>query len=369
MTHFSMNTSEDKSKQILPQHDLWYWLIAFHISLLSIVGNITVIYIISTTSKLQTKQNAFILSLAMADLSVGLFIAPSSFVCSQIAMCELELQVVFYNFLLFASMANLMVLTFDRYIAVIYPMKYTSIITKTNTCILISIAWVFAFFSSFIQLAWFYSDYEVFMLRADRVYRLVADLLLGLLPCVAFLFAFLRIFIAIRGQLSRQESQLMQVAYNHHTASLSVNIETTPRLERTSTDYNSARSAVENTQRKNKNSFLKTYQQDRRSTDCNSARSSVENINTQRKTKNNKHRHHSSVRVLGGVVLLFIFCYSFNIVISFCDDYDLCETTQVFRDISQLFIFVNSSVNFIVYALLKKEFRQTLNLRIRSLRN
>jgi len=330
-----MNSTESTKRiTVLQKHDTWYWILSFHISFLSIVGNTAVIYVILATPKLQTKQNTFILSLAVADLCVGLFITPTDFICSRLATCELQLQVVFYNFLLIASMANLMALTIDRYIAVFYPMKYTLIITKSTTAALITVAWLFAFFVSFLPLSWLYNENHDILKRNDRVYRVAINLGVGLLPCLIVLFAFWRIFIAVRGQLSRQESQLMQVAFNHNNTQLiSTNLsETSP------------------TQDKNYNLSL--------------AREKNEKLGT---NSQKKHRHHSSVRVLGGVVLLFVFCYSFNIILSLCYDFDLCETTPVFKEISMIFVYVNSSVNFIVYAFLKKEFRQSLNFRIRSL--
>lgn len=310
------NTSVQAMKKIvvLQEHDLWYWVLSIHLSFLSVAGNAAVIYIIWSTTKLQTKQNAFIVSLAVADLCVGLFITPTSLICTKFVHCELQLQVVFYNFLLLASMASLIVMTMDRYIAVIYPMKYNVLIKKTAIALLIALAWIFAFFVSFIRLAWLYDDLDV-LKRNDRVYRLVTNLTMGLLPCLIVLFAFTKIFLAVRGQRTRQESQRMQVEFNHRTATCT--------------------SVLGGHHRKN-------------------------NIH--------RHRHSSSVRVLGGIVLLFVFCYSFNIAISFCEDYDLCEVSHNFRDVSLIFIYINSSVNFIVYALLKREFQQTLNFRFRSLR-
>lgn len=334
------STEETKRISVLQKHEAWYWILSFHISLLAIVGNAIVIFVILATPKLRTKQNSFILSLAVADLSVGLFITPSDFICSLLAACELQLQVVFYNFLLIASMTSLVAMTLDRYIAVIYPMRYTYIITKTNTILLITIAWMFAFFSSFIRLAWLYDENDV-LKRHDRVYRLITNLAVGLFPCLILLFAFGRVFIAVRGQLTRQESQLMQVAFNHNHSTLT--------LTNPSQQINSI-----------------NLEQEGKNFNVNSTRRTNENNRTKWR---NKNRLYSSVRVLGSVVFLFIFCYSLNTVISFCEDFDLFTITHVFRDIAMILVFLNSSVNFIVYAFLKREFRQVLNLRIRSFRN
>ncbi|XP_020910277.1 histamine H2 receptor-like [Exaiptasia diaphana] len=315
------NTSVHAIKRnvVLQKHELWYWILSIHLSFLSVAGNSAVIYIIWSTAKLQTKQNAFIISLAVADLCVGLFITPTGLICTYFERCEIQLQVVFYNFLLLASMTSLIIMTLDRYIAVIYPMKYNVLVTKVTTALLIALAWIFAFFISFIRLAWLYADLDA-LKRNDRVYRLVTNLTMGLLPCLIVLFAFAKIFLAVRGQYSRQESQRMQVAFNHSTATC------TSVLEQESPRVN------------------------------------------HRKNNTHKHRKNSSVRVLGGIVILFVFCYSFNLAISFCEDYDLCKVSDNFRDVSMIFIYINSSVNFIVYAFLKREFHQTLNLRFRSLR-
>lgn len=48
------------------------------LSIFTVCGNILVLYAIQTEKNLRTVSNLFILSLALADLSVGLFVMPLS---------------------------------------------------------------------------------------------------------------------------------------------------------------------------------------------------------------------------------------------------------------------------------------------------
>ncbi|KAL9984487.1 hypothetical protein ACROYT_G006785 [Oculina patagonica] len=73
-----------------------------------------------------------------------------------------------------------------------------------------------------------------------------------------------------------------------------------------------------------------------------------------------QQRRHSSARVLGSVVLLFVLCYSTSIYVSFCLNFRLGPVNPLVGSISLLMIHCNSAVNFVVYAFMKKDIRLEL---------
>ena len=69
-----------------------------------------------------------------------------------------------------------------------------------------------------------------------------------------------------------------------------------------------------------------------------------------------------SVRVIGAVVILFVICWMFDIYKSLCRHYFGCHYVNkvVLDRLSLSFIYTNSAVNPVVYALLKRDIRTEL---------
>ena len=61
--------------------EIWFWILGWVLSFLTILGNGFTIFLVCSRRKLRTKTNAFIVSLAVADFCVGLSVIPSLFVC------------------------------------------------------------------------------------------------------------------------------------------------------------------------------------------------------------------------------------------------------------------------------------------------
>ncbi|EDO47730.1 predicted protein, partial [Nematostella vectensis] len=122
-----------------------YWATRMIIAVITVIGNGVVIAVISCSRRLRNQPNMFILSLAIADFSVGLFITPTGFICLRLVQCDPRIQAVFYNALLHASMANLLTLTIDRLLAVTYPLRYRTLVTGFRMAVGVAAAWVTPF--------------------------------------------------------------------------------------------------------------------------------------------------------------------------------------------------------------------------------
>lgn len=146
----SYNTSDGH----LVTHSLWEIItiaaVSATISLITITGNVLVIMSFKVNSQLKTVNNYYLLSLAFADLIIGMF--SMNLYTSYILIgywslgslaCDLWLAMdyVVSN----ASVMNLLIISFDRYFSVTRPLTYRAKRTPKRAGIMIGLAWLVSF--------------------------------------------------------------------------------------------------------------------------------------------------------------------------------------------------------------------------------
>ena len=109
--------------------ETWFWVLGWFLSILTMVVNGFVIFLVCSKRQLRTKTNAFVVSLAVADFGVGMITVPSRFFCSLATECtprskEGLIVIFLWVFTLYASGTNLVSLVLERYVAVVKPLKY-----------------------------------------------------------------------------------------------------------------------------------------------------------------------------------------------------------------------------------------------------
>ncbi|XP_071483160.1 histamine H1 receptor-like [Diadema antillarum] len=119
------------------------------VSLVTTIGNALVILAVRTERRLQTVSNYFILSLAVADLLIGLFVMPLSIIyfvegkwLLGLALCQSWLTIDYVSCT--ASIFNLCILSLDRYWSISSPLKYMKKRTTRRAMVMISMAWLFS---------------------------------------------------------------------------------------------------------------------------------------------------------------------------------------------------------------------------------
>ena len=110
----------------------WFRIVGWFVTVFGLSGNAWVILIIATRKRLYTTANWFILSLAVADFSVTSGYFPASFVCNVNVACNDVIRFNFVSFFTEASMFALMAMIAERYIAIVYCLKYVRVMTKKN---------------------------------------------------------------------------------------------------------------------------------------------------------------------------------------------------------------------------------------------
>ena len=137
----------------------WYGIVLISLSFLGVIGNSIVCYIIGRTKKLHNPTNYLIANLAVADLLVCItstfkpIVDLGQFTKSSWPATYIE-TILFCKFLdsgfslwitSTASALGLILVSFERFIGIVYPLHYRRLVTKTRLRIAIFCQWTLAF--------------------------------------------------------------------------------------------------------------------------------------------------------------------------------------------------------------------------------
>ncbi|XP_051814693.1 trace amine-associated receptor 13c-like [Acanthochromis polyacanthus] len=139
-----LNTSCRKLKR--PHSDtVLIYIILSCISLLTATLNLLVIISISHFRKLHTPSNILLLSLAVSDFFVGLLMFSQIMLIEGCWYLSDLMCVLYYVSNVIASSAaigTMVLISIDRYVAVCYPLHYSTKITPKRTRICVSLCWI-----------------------------------------------------------------------------------------------------------------------------------------------------------------------------------------------------------------------------------
>ena len=122
-----------------------FWILGWILSFLTIIGNGFTIFLVCSRGNLRTKTNAFIV-FAVADFCVGLGVIPSLFFCDITNTCDWPdhwfswMNFIRWSFS-YTSAGNLCTLVLDRFIAIVYPLKYITLMTRRRITQAIFFSW------------------------------------------------------------------------------------------------------------------------------------------------------------------------------------------------------------------------------------
>ncbi|XP_066465827.1 adenosine receptor A2a [Tiliqua scincoides] len=118
------------------------------IAVLAILGNVLVCWAVYLNSNLQNVTNYFMVSLAAADIAVGVLAIPfaitiSTGFCASFYGCLFI--ACFVLVLTQSSIFSLLAIAIDRFIAIRMPLRYNALVTSSRAKGIIAICWVLSF--------------------------------------------------------------------------------------------------------------------------------------------------------------------------------------------------------------------------------
>lgn len=117
----------------------WFYIIGWFPSVVAILGNSLIMFIILSRTRLHIPPNWFVLSLAIADFAVGLVYFPIDSFCPKNILCDIGYSIA--GLAIYSSVTNLCGMTADRYIAIVKPLRYVTWMTSRRAALLVILAW------------------------------------------------------------------------------------------------------------------------------------------------------------------------------------------------------------------------------------
>nr|XP_046260198.1 trace amine-associated receptor 13c-like [Scatophagus argus] len=144
-----LNSSCKKPTHPYTEAMLIYVLLS-SISLITVTLNLLVIISISHFRQLHTPTNLLILSLAISDLLVGLLLMPVEIIYIEACWFLGDILCTLYYLadyiITSASVANMVLISVDRYIAICDPLHYSTKVTKRRAETSVLLCWVCSIF-------------------------------------------------------------------------------------------------------------------------------------------------------------------------------------------------------------------------------
>ena len=279
----------------------WFNTIGWLLSVVTATGNGFVIFLVAKNRRLHSSANWFVLSLAVADFGVGVAVFPSGYFCNSMA-CNFRAYMAFFWFFLHSSVTNLCSLTWDRYIAIVHPLKYNTSMTERHPGMVILIAWLIPFA---ISLSLFVGMYVTNSKTAWKVLRLTCVSAFDIVASVLLFYAVVRILVAARVQ-------------SHHVSEIELQVQSNFR-------------------------------------------------STETGTSRRRRRTHNTARFIIALVLFFMGCYVIVNFLILCTTFSCPVSSDEVGHVVTCLLVLNSAVNPMVYALLKRDIKREISLLISHL--
>uniref|UniRef100_A0ABM5EW81 5-hydroxytryptamine receptor 2C isoform X2 n=1 Tax=Pogona vitticeps TaxID=103695 RepID=A0ABM5EW81_9SAUR len=179
----NVSSGEEVSRRSLGEKN-WPALLILIIILLTIGGNILVIMAVSLEKKLQNATNYFLMSLAVADMLVGILVMP-------VSLITILYDVLFST----ASIMHLCAISLDRYVAIRNPIEHSRFNSRTKAIMKIAAVWTISIGISMpIPVIGLQDDSRVFVngscVLNDENFVLIGSFVAFFIPLIIMVFAY-----------------------------------------------------------------------------------------------------------------------------------------------------------------------------------
>lgn len=328
--------------------------------LISVLGNLLVVIAVKTDKNLRKLSNLFLVSLAIADLLVALFVMPFAIINDMTGkwpLGERECKIWISSDVMCstASILSLCVISLDRYIRIKDPLQYTQWITRKSVPVILSIVWTISGLISFFPIMMDlhttneFSDMnktdsgdqeqEIFqcLVNFSPVFSITSSCISFLLPCVVMIGIYLKLWTIGRGHVKniKASHQLARnVELRLHGCKLLAKVKQDPE--------------------KSGDSAVREGSERRQSTKVKSPSYKT----SQHQVSYSLVEEHKATITVGVIMGVFLLCwvpfFITNIVNGLCKD---CVSPTLFKVLTWLG-YSNSAFNPVIYSIFNSEFRE-----------
>ncbi|XP_068172312.1 adenosine receptor A1-like [Antennarius striatus] len=200
--------------------DIVYISIELAIALASVLGNVLVVLVVCVNRALRDTTFSFIVSLAVADIAVGVLVIPLAIVIS------LGFNTQFYTCLFLScllliitqnAILSLLAIAIDRYLRVKIPTRYSTLVTQRRAYMAVCLCWILSFLAGLVPMVgWNNHDVQKnISISSDIVCEFITVIRMDymvyfnffgwvVVPLSIMIALYAEIFRVIRNQLNRR---------------------------------------------------------------------------------------------------------------------------------------------------------------------
>ena len=209
----SSNASVPKAKnnteheEYVPQFLARTDILPIIIAILIIALNSWVIVLVAKKRNLRTVTNFILASLALSDLCTGAVSVPLYLTCNTTQItgfCTADMILIVFTSV--STVLHILVITIDRYVCIIYALRYQIWVTERRGFFVIALVWFVSVFVSLIQMAWIdlnedlREEYDAEARRNFFIFDIFCFVALICFPVVLMGFTYARIFYEVLRQ-------------------------------------------------------------------------------------------------------------------------------------------------------------------------